>query len=361
MVRGQIRLAKGKLAGSGEAFEEGREIIDAVVAKNPSVTEYLHTSSMLLSYVGEVRLEQGQTAIARKALEKAIAVERDLLKRNGNDFGSAVNLIDCQSMLARLERESGRMDVARKVLGLALPEMTKLVLIAPNPANFGVQFKALVESSLLNGGTGKQAAARIGPLLEGLRQREDLVRKHPGDVNLLCQVVSCYLVVAQSFAESGATEDGLKMLETAASLLTPALQTFSDNLRLRALSSRIDTERGTALARAGKTTQALDAARRAVAIAEKLAVADTSYLYDLVCALALESRLDPAAPRPRSSALAALRKALEAGFDNVHKLETDPQLVPFHSLDEFRELTEHLKRANPANPNENGREPAGSR
>ena len=103
MVRGQIGLAKGSLKGSGEAFDEGLQVIEAVVAKNPEVSEYRHSLSMLLSYVGEIRLEQGRTAIARKILEKAIAVEQDLLRRNGND-GRQHRELDRLSVHARQAR-----------------------------------------------------------------------------------------------------------------------------------------------------------------------------------------------------------------------------------------------------------------
>ena len=40
MVRGQIGLAKGSLKAPGEAFDEALQVIEAVVAKNPDVSEY---------------------------------------------------------------------------------------------------------------------------------------------------------------------------------------------------------------------------------------------------------------------------------------------------------------------------------
>ena len=165
----------------------------------------------------------------------------------------------------------------------------------------------------------------------------------------------------KSFAASGATRDALENLETAASLLAPWLLLSPGSLRLQALKARIEIERGMALDRSGKSALATAAAEGAVALAEKLAAADTAYLYDLVCALALESRLDPAAAGPPKAALAALRKAVEAGFDNVYKLETDPHLVSLHSLDEFRELIERFKGVKQANPTENAGEPAMSK
>ena len=55
-----------------------------------------------------------------------------------------------------------------------------------------------------------------------------------------------------------------------------------------------------------------------------------AYFYDLACALALESRLDPTAADIARAALAALRKAVEAGFDNRYELE--PTRTSPHSV-----------------------------
>ena len=73
-----------------------------------------------------------------------------------------------------------------------------------DPSILGVEFKALIEATLLNNHSGKDAAEQIGPLLAGLRKREDLLRQHPNDVEFRYQVVSGYLAVGQTFAGFGA-------------------------------------------------------------------------------------------------------------------------------------------------------------
>ena len=75
----------------------------------------------------------------------------------------------------------------------------------------------------------------------------------------------------------------------------------------------------------------------------------------------LESRLDPTVASPPRAALTALRNAVEAGFDNVYKLENDNRLLSLRSLDEFRELIKHLRDPKQANPGENAGERATSR
>ncbi len=107
--------------------------------------------------------------------------------------------------------------------------------------------------------------------------------------------------------------------------------------------------RGSALSGAGKAGDAAAAAERAVAILEKLAAQDPSYSYDLACALALQARLDPTVPGPPSAAVAALKKAVETGFDNVYKLNHDEHLEPIRSRDDFQDVI-HLVTKNSVTP-----------
>jgi hypothetical protein len=111
--------------------------------------------------------------------------------------------------------------------------------------------------------------------------------------------------------------------------------------------------RASALAGAGNAGAAAAAVERAVAILENLASEDPSYSYNLACALALQARLDPAALSPPMAAVAALKKAVEAGFDNVHKLNHDLYLEPIRSRDDFQGLI-HLVRKNSATAGESG-------
>ena len=148
MVRGQICLSKGALTDGAKAFEEGLLVIESVVAKNPDINESLHLLSMILSYVAEIRTEQGRTAIARTLFEKAIAIEQELLRRGGTMSQSAVNLIDCQSMLARLERESGRAGAAKKALGSPRPEILAKLAASPDPSILGIELKVFFETRL---------------------------------------------------------------------------------------------------------------------------------------------------------------------------------------------------------------------
>jgi hypothetical protein len=81
------------------------------------------------------------------------------------------------------------------------------------------------------------------------------------------------------------------------------------------------------------------------AVAGQLARQEPCYLYDLACHLALASTLpgDVAGGDAPARAVAALRASGAAGFDNVHKLRTDPRLEPLRRRADFQALVRELE------------------
>jgi hypothetical protein len=110
-----------------------------------------------------------------------------------------------------------------------------------------------------------------------------------------------------------------------------------ENLRWRQGLARASEALGRVQARFGQMAQARDAAGRAVTIAEELARLDSAYEYDLACALGLRSRVS-ASEADAVKAIAALRRAIAAGFDNDYQLRTDPRLDGLRSRPDFPAL-----------------------
>jgi hypothetical protein len=152
-----------------------------------------------------------------------------------------------------------------------------------------------------------------------------------------------YLALAEIFTGAGAYAKALEALDKAEAVLGPGLRSSPENLRLRALKARTETARGFTLVLAGQAAGAANPAREAVAIAEEIARVDPSYDCDLARALALQAGLAPSEFDPPTAALRALRRAVDAGFDNPHKLETDAILAPLRSRPEFQALIRRLK------------------
>ena len=323
---------------------QARQLIEGVVRDNPKVIEYRYTQGEIYSYLGQVWAEQGRTSWARAVLETEIALEREQLRLNPTSSEFSMNLAESDSFLAGVERETNHFDLAERAceeaLGITNKERQEPV---PNGSLHKIHFHTVVESVRLAARTGELLSSRASTLRALLQELE---KKSPGgpltgaDRRL---AVEGYLALAEVAARSGSTPEILEILHSADSTLDVVLRVTPEQPRLRSLKATIELMRGSALAGAGKGREAAVAAERAIAIEEKLAAEDPSYSYDLACALALQARLNPSSPGPPSAAVAALRKAVEAGFDNAYKLGTDEHLAPIRARDDFRELVRLAK------------------
>jgi serine/threonine-protein kinase len=128
--------------------------------------------------------------------------------------------------------------------------------------------------------------------------------------------------------------------------------------------------RGAALARLGRDAEAVEAVRQAVAIDTGLLLGDrpfqpppatpeslwaflptlfwpaeSCHRYDLACHLALASTFHGynGKPDPAEEAVRALRWCVASGFDNLHKLRTDPALEPLRKREDFWNLVRDLE------------------
>jgi len=325
-----------------------------VVRDNPKVIEYRYLQFDLYSLLGRVLAEQGRTTQARALLQRAIALEREQLRLNPTSSEFSMCLAEYNYYLVGLERETNHFDLAEsaceEAFGITNKDRHETV---PNAFMYEWHFGAVVESVRLAARTSESLSSRAGTLRTLLQELEEKTPGGPstrGDRRL---AVEGYLALAEVAARSGSTSGVLEALLSAESTLDAVLRATPEQPRLRSLKATIEMMRGSALAGAGKAGEAAAVAERAVAIEEKLAVEDPSYSYDLACALALQARLDPTAPGPPSAAVAALRKAVEAGFDNVYKLNHDEHLEPIRSRDDFQDVI-HLVTKSSVTPGDSG-------
>ncbi len=342
--RGQARLYFGSLSGSGDDFEEALRVVESLVNKNPEVSDYRYILGEVYTYLGQVRAEQNRTVLARELLDQAIVGQKKLLEQHPDMVQNTLTLFESRCNVATIEREAGRADAARKTLGDSLPRMKQYVESQPDATHRRIYFQALLESTLIECACGGNAVAHVGALLEALRDQENFTHTHPEDSIVRCAAVECALALAQLGDAHDTPALALEKLNRATALITPGLAITPGHPRLRSRHSRLEIMRGTQLHRAGKTDQARKAANTAVAIAEKLAAEDPAYLYELACALALKAQLQPGEPGPPAAAVAALRKAVECGFDNIYKLKNSQQLAPIRHREDFQTLLRDTER-----------------
>ena len=341
--RGKDRLLRGNLRLAEADFEQARLVIDAIVQANPKVIDYRDTQGETYLYLGRLQAERGQTEQARANLGKVMTVERELVALNPTLHNGYGSLAESAAYLARVERETGRFDLAANrcddALGIAEGPLQR-----GTGGNDTLVLLLSIEWARLAVCTGESLGTRKTALNTLLPERE----KTMPDV-----AVAGYLAIAEIAAQAGSSAVNLGALGKAEAALAPLLQANPDRPRWRSLQARIETARGFTLAGAGKADEARAAAERAVAVAEKLAGEDSSYSYELACALALQARLDPSSSGPPAAAVAALRGAVAYGFDNVYKLNHDQYLDPIRSRDGFQDVI-HLARKNSFAPGDSG-------
>ncbi|MGO9470299.1 MAG: protein kinase domain-containing protein, partial [Isosphaeraceae bacterium] len=346
--RGKDRLLLGNLRVAEADFEQACLIIDEIVQANPTVIEYRDTQGETYLHLGRLRAERGQTEEARANLGKVMTVERELVALNPTLFNGSGSLAESAAYLAGVEREAGRFDLAAKnceeALGIKEGRLQRGV-----GGNDTLVLLLSIERPRLAACTGESLGTRKTALNTLLPEWEKTVRDAPRVGDGVWLAVAGYLAVAEITARSGSSADSLGALAKAEAALATALQANPDRPRWRNLQARIETARGFTLAATGKPVEAKAAAERAVAVAEKLAREDSSYNYELACALALLARLDPSAPGPPAAAVAALRGAVAYGFDNVYKLSHDEHLEPIRSRADFHDVI-HLLMKNSVTP-----------
>ncbi len=350
-ILGHAYFQIGALSSAEADLTQARRLIESVVQDNPKVIDYRYIQAEIYTDLGQVLAEQGRTTSARALLHQKITLERELLRLNPTSSEFLICLAEADYLLARIERETDHFGLAEgaseEALGITINERRKPF---PHYMLHEIVFHTIVESVRLAARTGKSLSSRASTLRMLL---QELGEKTAGGTLTRADrrlAVEGYLALAEVGASSGQAPGVLEALQSAESALDALLRATPDQPRLRNLKATIEMMRGSALAGAGKVTEAVAMAERAVAIREKLAAMDPSYSYDLACALALTARLDPAAPGPPKAAVAALRKAVEHGFDNVHKLNHDEHLEPIRRGEDFQTLVRDAEKNAAAPP-----------
>jgi serine/threonine-protein kinase len=341
---GKGRALLGYLLPATADLERGRRVIDQVILENPKVIDYRHVQGEIHLYLGLVYAERGRTEQARAVLKGAIALEKDLLRPNPGLTGNAESLSETTAYLAGVDREIGRFDDAANGCEDAL-RVVNSVLQKRNTLNTDwIHLLILTESVRLAAQTGESMAVRAAALrtfLHGWAANEStgaLVAANRW------RIAEGHLALAGIAARSGPVMNTLEELDRAEQALAASSLPGPDQPLIRCLKARIETARGFSLVGAGRATEAADAAARAVALAEDLAQDDPSYNIDLARALALRTRVAPADPGPPSAAVSALRRAVEAGFDNAYRLRHDDRLAPVRARSDFQELIRVVER-----------------
>jgi tetratricopeptide (TPR) repeat protein len=325
---GAANIDFGRLQRAAVLLEAADGMLSQLVQEDHEAITSRFWLTVVKQAIGRLALARGQR-VADRLLEESIAVAekapresrapRDLLARAWSFLWLA------QAKLETGQREAippllSRLDVPLGVL--------KEKLLSGDVGYQSIEGVARIEA-LLEGLRGFSGAATLADRIAVQRRdfaaRERLAEGRPGNTAFRLEAARSGVLLAELLSNDGQLEEAKSCCRRVLPVLEDLASAERENLRTRQLLARGWEALGRAHARSGQVNDAREPAKRAVALAEKLARDDSAYSYDLACALCLRGSISRS-DADMAAALAALGRATAAGFDNEYQLRTDSRL-----------------------------------
>ena len=337
----------------------------AADGKNPAI---FAQRGRVLSVLGRLEGERGDLTGGLRSSEQALEEQERALQEAPWDRDLRSDCLDTREAVARLRFLAGQQDAdawareQRQVLA-ERNDLARQALVLPYFQEKAAASAVVLAGLLLEKGKVREAAGvveEVLPLHERLVREDRLVARLTAKANDPprnedVQLSGRLLVNPPDLP--GGFWDRQPLREP-------------EDYELRRVWAELLARKGEALARMGQVAAAAECVSKAIAIAEELVQGDRNilcppcswsavwqvlalqayrrepcYLYDLACCLALASTLpgQTLQPDPAGRAVEALRDLVASGFDNPHKLETDPRLSPLRQRADFRKLVLELQ------------------
>jgi tetratricopeptide (TPR) repeat protein len=382
---GQVQVELGLPGRAEPELREALGLMRQLAQDDPYVKEYRATRLLAAGYLGDALYRQGRTVAAAELLREVEKDAEDALAGSRRGRKLREQHARLLHVLGCLERESGDLDRGLGACQKADELIQQALRAAPGnrslrndrlanrealarcrflkgslsrAAWIAEQQGVLAERKELAGlgtpaprfqrGAAESAAVLAGLLLEAGRPAQALA--------CVAEALTAHEKVLQ--AEQARVKKAEKDRQTVEQAPAQANQTGSlrlflreapivPDLSLRRAQSRLLATKGAALAQVGgRDREAGVAVRQAAGITFVLVWgrrhrSELGYLYDLACQLALASTLSrdvgPASDLA-SGAVLFLACSCISGYDNSHKLRTDPALEPLRQRDDFQQL-----------------------
>ena len=182
---------------------------------------------------------------------------------------------------------------------------------------------------------------------------EKLLHSYPTAVQLQDDLARSLLNLSLCVREAGDPTAALALIEKSRDIRTALMRGWPDDERCREHLAECDVFLSTLYFQLGRHVEGSASLDRGEAGVKGLKAPSTLVLYNLACALSVASRDDTEVSSTASNAravraVAALERAVAAGFCNANHLQADPDFDPIRTRPDFQRV--FLSVAFPADP-----------
>jgi serine/threonine protein kinase/tetratricopeptide (TPR) repeat protein len=340
----------GQLDKALEADERAAQIYEKVIRENPSLSQIQYI------YAGDILTDFGCIYTMTGRFDRAIEYDRraiDMIDRlRGEDPGNVhwqMSLILTSAQLAEAQRNAGQLDEAFRLLERARASFEELNRAHPSSKLNLSEFTGYLLGQIANAQRDAGHAAEALPLYEqAIDSLQKLLHDRPSQPRRQGELARIYCDLGLMQRDQGRYAEAEASFRKGIQILQELGRAYPTNARFVREAAAAHLHLGSVHAATGKTNEALALLRQAKDSLEKL----TGILdfYALAGVYAQLSTLPAPAKQGRTpeeqaerrrfadKAMAALQKAVAAGYHYKAVLKRDRYLDPLRSRQDFQQL-----------------------
>jgi serine/threonine-protein kinase len=328
-------------------------IAEQMASAAPSDLEIRANRAQSLNWIGIVLNQTGRPAEALSSFEQAREILEPLARDAPTDLRRQVDLSWLLANIAAAQGHLGRRDDAIRLHEQVLA--IREALVARDPDN--LRYRSALAWSLRELGVAREAKGdpdgALPPVERAASLLRDAVHADPDTAIHRHRLAACLQLIGQLRLRSGRPAEAADPLEQAVESFEALAR--DDPSRFRGDLARSLLFLASQRMRTDRPGEALTSIRRAEELLSQPSSASPWALYQLACAYSrLSAEGGGAAPardeREAHAArgMAALQRAVSAGYYDLEKLRRDPALAPLRPRGDFQELLMDL--SFPADP-----------
>jgi tetratricopeptide (TPR) repeat protein len=350
-ARSQLYAAYSRVANISKEFglydealtnyRRALALAEQMATAAPKDLEIRATRAQCLEWIGVVLKLTGRTDEALRSFEQSREILEPLAR---SDPGNLRRQEELSWLLASMAVVQARL--CRRADALRLHEKVREIregLVDRVPENLGYRSDLAWcwrELSLAREAAGDPEAALV-PVQRATALLSDVVRADPGPVLHRQRLALCLQIVGRLSLRCHRPAQAAETLEQASEYFETLAREDPSQFRDHFAQSLLCL--ASQRMRMDRLGEALTSIRRAQGLLDQPAPASPWILYNLACAYSRWSSASAASPHAEreacaNSAMAALRRAVRAGFHELDHMGCDPDLDPLRSRPDFQAL-----------------------